>query len=110
MPIDKRGVKDTGITVNGIYKEIPEKIPELIVPDLTGCKFKPYVTYKTPEVVQSKFTSQDLFNAIYAQKIIEDFKEDKLNEDGSSNEPSGNEQLTPEEAFIRARKTGSDLF
>lgn len=85
-------------------------IPQLIVPDLTGCKFKPYVTFKTPEVVQSEFTSQDLYNAIYAQKVIEDFKNDKLNEDGTSKEPSTEEELLPEEAFIRARKTGSDIF
>jgi large subunit ribosomal protein L41 len=85
-------------------------IPELIVPDLTDCKFKPYVSYKTKDVVQSEFRSQDLFNAIYAQKIIEDFKNDKLNEDGSPMNPSENEELTPNEAFIRAKKTGSDIF
>jgi large subunit ribosomal protein L41 len=110
MPIDKRGVRDTGITVNGNFREIKEKVPELIVPDLTGCVFKPYVTYKSPEVIQSEFTSQDLYNAIYAQKVIEDFKNDKLNDDGTSQDPSAEEQLTPEESFIRARKTGSDIF
>lgn len=110
MPIDKRGVRDTGFVIKGVFKEIPEKIPELIVPDLTDCKFKPYVTYKTPEVVQGEFSSQDLYNAVYAQKVIDDFKHDKLNEDGSSKDPSPEEQLTPEEAFIRARKTGSDIF
>lgn len=110
LPIDKRGVRDTGIIVRGQYREIPEMIPELIVPDLTGCKFKPYVTYKTPDVVQSKFTSQDLYNAVYAQKVIDDFKNDKLNEDGTSKDPSSEELLSPEEAFIRARKTGSDIF
>lgn len=110
MPIDKRGVRDAGLLINGEYREVPEMIPELIIPDLTGCKLKPYVTYKTKEVVQSEFTSQDLFNAIYAHKIIDDFKEDNLNEDGSSKVANPNEQLEAEEAFIRARKTGSDLF
>lgn len=110
IPIDKRGVRDVGIVNNGSFMKIPEMIPELIVPDLTDCKFKPYVTYKTKEVVQSEFTSQDLFNAVYAQKIIEDFKNDKLLEDGSSKEPSKNEQLTAEEAENNARKTGSDIF
>lgn len=85
-------------------------IPELIVPDLTDCKFKPYVTYKTTEVIQSEFRAQDLFNAVYAKKIIEDFKNDKLNEDGSPQNPSANEEMTPEEAWIKARKTGSDIF
>lgn len=85
-------------------------IPELIVPDLTDCKFKPYVTYKTKEVVQSEFRSQDLFNATYAQKIIEDFKNDNLNEDGTSKNPSPEEKMTRAQAIIRARKTGSDIF
>lgn len=110
IPIDKRGVRDTGVNIRGKFTEFPEMIPELIVPDLTNCEFKPYVTYKTKQVVQSQFTSQDLFNALYANKIIEDFKEDKLNPDGTSKEPSENEQMTPGEAFIRARKTGSDIF
>uniref|UniRef100_A0A182JJA1 Uncharacterized protein n=1 Tax=Anopheles atroparvus TaxID=41427 RepID=A0A182JJA1_ANOAO len=56
MPIDKRGVRDVGVTVDGKFIEIPEKIPELIVPNLEGCKLKPYVSYKAPDVVQSEFT------------------------------------------------------
>ncbi|XP_053962386.1 39S ribosomal protein L41, mitochondrial [Anastrepha ludens] len=110
VPIDKRGVRDTGVTIDGRFVEIPERIPELIVPDLTDCKLKPYVSYKAPEVVQSEFTSLDLFNAVYSKKIIEDFKENKLNEDNSPVNPSQEELLTPEEALIRARKTGSDIF
>uniref|UniRef100_A0A2M4C1Z0 Putative mitochondrial ribosomal protein l41 n=1 Tax=Anopheles marajoara TaxID=58244 RepID=A0A2M4C1Z0_9DIPT len=110
MPIDKRGVRDTGVTVDGKFIEIPERIPELIVPNLEGCKLKPYVSYKAPDVVQSEFTSQDLFNAVYSQKIIDDWKSGKLNEDGSPAEPSAEEALTKEEAWIKARKTGSDMF
>ncbi|XP_026481010.1 39S ribosomal protein L41, mitochondrial [Ctenocephalides felis] len=110
VPIDKRGVKDTGYTINGKYVEIPELIPELIVPDLTDFKLKPYVSYKTPEVYQTKFTSKDLFDAVYSKKIIEDFKAGKLDENGNPLEPSIEEKLTPEEAKINARKTGSDIF
>ncbi|XP_020800270.1 39S ribosomal protein L41, mitochondrial [Drosophila serrata] len=110
VAIHKRGVRETGIVVDGEYVEIPEKIPELIVPDLTGCKLKPYVSYKAPEVVQSEFTSLDLFNAVYSQKIIEDFKAGTLQADGSAKKPSANEQLSSAEALQRARKTGSDIF
>jgi large subunit ribosomal protein L41 len=110
IPIEKRGVRDTGKIVDGKFQMIPEMIPELIVPDLTDCKFKPYVCYKSAEVVQSEFTSQDLFNAVYADKIIDDFKNDKLNEDGTSKNPSEFEELTSEEAWAKARKTGSDIF
>lgn len=111
MPIDKRRVRDIGYeAADGKFVSIPERVPELIVPDLTGCKLKPYVTYKTTEVVQSEFTSEDLFNAIYAKKIIDDFKNDKINEDGTSKDPSPEEQLNSEIAFQNARKTGTDIF
>lgn len=111
MPVDKRGVRDTGVTTSdGRFVEIPAKIPELIVPNLDGCKFKPYVSYRAPDVIQSEFTSQDLFNAIYAQKVIDDFKSGALEEDGSPKNPSPEEALEPEEAWVRARKTGSDIF
>lgn len=110
MPIDKRGVRDTGYTFNGKYIEVPEKIPELIVPDLTECKLKPYVSYKTADVVQSEFTAENLFDAVYSKKIIEDYNSGKLYSDGSPKEPSSEELLTSDEAWIRARKTGSDIF
>lgn len=110
LPVDKRGVRDTGYLLDGQYVEVPEKIPQLVVPDLTGFKLKPYVSYKTPDVIQSEFTSQDLFDAVYSKKIIEDYKAGKLNEDGSPAEPSAEESLSAEEAWSRARRTGSDLF
>jgi large subunit ribosomal protein L41 len=110
MPIDKRGVRDNGVYRNGTFKWVQEMNPELIVPDLTDCKFKPYVSYKAADVIQSRFTSQDLFNAVYAQKIIDDFKQDKLNGDGSSKNPSSSEEMTEQEAWEKARKTGSDMF
>lgn len=110
IPIDKRGVRDTGFILDGKYVEVPERIPELIVPNMEDCKFKPYVSYKTADIVQSEFTSQDLFNSVYAQKIIDDFKNNKLIEDGSPLEASAEEKLDANEAWIRARKTGSDIF
>lgn len=110
LPIDKRGVRDTGYTLSGKYVEVHQKIPELIVPDLEGFKLKPYVSYKTAEVIQSEFTSRDLFDAIYSKKIIDDYNNGKLNADGSSKEPSAEEQLTSDSAWSNARKTGSDIF
>lgn len=110
IPVDTRGVRETGYRINGRFFPVPEMVPELIVPDLEGCKLKPYVSYKCPDVVQSEFTSQDLFNAIYAEKVVEDFKNGQLNADGTSKQPSPAEMLTKEEAFLNARKTGSDLF
>lgn len=110
LPIDKRGVRDTGYHLNGKFIEFPEMIPQIVVPDLTGCQLKPYVSYKTPEVIQSEFTSQDLFNAVYSAKIVADFKAGKLSEDGAPVEPSPEEQQTADDAWVKARRTGSDIF
>ncbi|XP_059609068.1 large ribosomal subunit protein mL41 [Phlebotomus argentipes] len=110
LPIYKYGVRDIGEVVDNVFVMRPEMIPELIVPDLTDCKLKPYVSYKTQDVVQSEFTSEDLFKAVYSKKILEDFKNGELKEDGSPVTPSPDELKTPEEAFIEARKTGSDIF
>lgn len=51
-----------------------------------------------------------MFVAIYGKKIKQDFLEGKLNEDGTPIEPSLEEKLTPEEAKLRDKKTGSDIF
>ncbi|KAA0185320.1 hypothetical protein HAZT_HAZT003253 [Hyalella azteca] len=79
---------------------IPEMIPDLIL--------KPYVSYRVPDIEQPEFTAQDLFHAVYTEKIVQDFKEGNLNEDGSSKEPSPAEQLTRDEAKIKVQQTGSD--
>uniref|UniRef100_A0A2P2I0Q5 39S ribosomal protein L41, mitochondrial-like n=2 Tax=Hirondellea gigas TaxID=1518452 RepID=A0A2P2I0Q5_9CRUS len=89
---------------------IPEMIPDLIVPDLEGFQLKPYVSYKAPDVETKEFTPQDLFHAVYTSKIIDDFKENRINEDGSSTEPSSEESLHEEEAKLRAQQTGSDYI
>lgn len=111
IPVNLRGLRLTGYTdKNGHYVEVPEKIPQLIVPDLTGCELKPYVSYRTPLIVQSEFTTEDLFNAVYAKKIIDDWNAKQLNEDGTSKVPSREELLDADTAFKLARRTGSDIF
>lgn len=110
LPIDHRGVRPIGYYQDDKYIEVKEMIPAIIVPNLKDCKLKPYVSYRAPDVVQSEFTSQDLFNAVYAEKILNDFKEGKLNEDGTPKEPSEQEKLSADEAWRKARKTGSDFL
>lgn len=110
IPVDPRGVREIGYRGNDRFVTVPEMIPELIVPDLEGCKLKPYVSYKCPDVVQSEFTSQDLFNAVYGEKIVEDFKHGELNADGSPKKPTEEELLTKEEALRRVRMIGADVF
>lgn len=110
LPIDKRGVRDVGYVLNGRFYMVPEMIPEIIVPDLTDCDLKPYVSYKAADVIQSEFTAEQLFDAVYSKKIVTDFKEGKLDGNGQPINPSEEEQLKPEEAVLRARKTGSDIL
>lgn len=68
------------------------------------------MSYRTPDITQSKFTSQDLFNVVYAKKIMDDFKSGKLSEDGQPLEPSEDEKLTSNEAKLKAKQTGTDIF
>ncbi|GLH10582.1 39S ribosomal protein L41, mitochondrial [Gryllus bimaculatus] len=111
VPVYHYGVRPTGYhDAKGNFIAVPEMIPELMVPDLTDFKLKPYVSYRVPDVVQSEFTAQDLFDAVYSRKIVEDFKNNKLDSNGNPTEPSEEEALTPEQAKERARQTGSDIF
>ena len=45
-------------------------------------QLKPYVSYWTPDVVQSEFTSRDLCDAVYSEKIVKNFRDGKLSEMG----------------------------
>lgn len=111
IPIETYGTRRTAIIDDhGNMVEVPELIPELIVPDLTGFDLLPYVSYRSKEFTQSEFTPEDLFNAAYSNKIVEDWNKKALNEDGSSKNPSEDELLEPEQAVMRARQTGSDIF
>ncbi|XP_076060605.1 mitochondrial ribosomal protein L41 [Oratosquilla oratoria] len=105
-----RGVRPVGIKNGKKFEVIPEMIPTLIVPNLDGFKLKPYVSYRVPDVIQGEFQPQDLFNAIYANKMVEDFKAEKLDELGNPIEPSEAENLTPEKAKDLSRQTGADIF
>lgn len=73
-------------------------------------QLKPYVSYRVNDIDQPAFDAKYLFDAVYKNKITEDFKMGKLDENGQPLEPSKEEALTPEMAKINARKTGSDIF
>lgn len=111
IEIDTYGVREpTMLDDHGNKMVVPEMIPEMIVPDLTGFTLKPYVSYRTKEFTQTRFTPEDLFHAVYSEKIIDDWNKKQLNEDGTSKNPSADELLTPDVALLQARKTGSDIF
>jgi len=65
----------------GHFHFVPEMVPEFVVPDLTDCKLKPYVSYKVSEITQSEMTASDLFDSTYGKDIVEKFKKGKLNVD-----------------------------
>lgn len=104
------GVRHPGYWIGNRFVCIPEMIPEIIVPNLEDCEFLPYVSYRTPEIIQEEFTPTELFKAVYADKLEDDFANDKLDEDCNALEPSEEEKLTATEAFNKARQTGTDLF
>ncbi|XP_031830417.1 mitochondrial ribosomal protein L41 [Nomia melanderi] len=110
IPIDKRGVRDTGIKVGDKFVNIPEMIPELIVPSLKDFPLKPYVSYQTEDVIRKEFTAKDLFNLVYAEKIKKDFETNQLGPNGEPLNPNEYEKLTPEDAKMLADQTGTDIF
>lgn len=61
-------------------------------------------------LIELSFYLQDLFEAIYIEKIEKDFYDGKLDDNGNPLEPSEEEELTKEEAWARAKKTGADIY
>lgn len=104
------GQRRPGLEQEKGFELVPEMIPELVVPDLKDCKLRPYVSYRSKEIHQEELTAKDLFNAVYGKKVLADYKEGKLDDQGEPLEPSEEERMTAEEARVKARKTGSDIF
>merc|ERR1711874_428859 len=93
----KYGTRSTGIRHQADW--------ELVIPDLTDCKLKPYVSYRTKALQLDPYTAEDLFDAVYKRKIVDDFESGKIDaETGNYKEPQ-TEELNAEEAWIKARQT-----
>merc|ERR1719187_2614495 len=101
------GCRGTGVRHEAYWEHVPEMVPELVVPDLSDTELKPYVSYKTKDIYQEELTAKDLFNVIYGQKIMGDYKAGRLDSEGNPLEPSAFESLTPQQARMFARQTGS---
>ena len=63
------GELDEEIEVNGIKQPTRDRVPEIIVPDITDFKLKPYVTYRAENVYEAPLESKDLFDVFYAPQI-----------------------------------------
>ncbi|XP_064470438.1 large ribosomal subunit protein mL41-like [Ornithodoros turicata] len=108
VPRETYGKREPVIEQEGKSVFVPELVPELVVPDLTGFELKPYVSYRAAEVTQGEFTARDLFDAIYSEKVSKAFEEGIEDEEAHARVLS--EHLTKEEAWKRAHQTGSDIF
>jgi large subunit ribosomal protein L41 len=100
MGRDLLKTKHPGIWFKRKFVPVKEMEPQLMVPDLTGFALKPYVSYRSADVQQSEFTAKALFNRTYADEI---FKKAAKGEEVQL-------QADPEEAKIKAKQTGADLF
>jgi len=109
IPVET-AVKPMGFLYEGKHHVVPEMVPEFIVPDLTDFHLKPYVSYRAGNTYQEEFTARDLYQHVYFGKLEKDFREGNLDQEGNPKVLSPEEQMTPEEAWILARKTGSDIF
>lgn len=100
---DTMGIRWPGYWFKKKFVYVAEMEPELVVPDLDGFTLKPYVSYRTEEIDTPPFTAKNLFDAVYANDIIENVREGKeLKFDI--------EQQHIDQARLKAMQTGSDLF
>ena len=70
---------------------------------------KPYVSYRVQDIVQPPMTPEELFGAVYVQKITQDYMAGTLDANGNPLEPSAEEKLTPEEAREKALRIRTDI-
>ncbi|NWH96333.1 RM41 protein, partial [Aegithalos caudatus] len=71
-----RGAKKLGVlTRNKKFVLIKEMVPEFVVPDLTGFKLRPYVSYRAAEGSEPPVTAKQLFDQLVAPRIEKDVKD-----------------------------------
>ncbi|XP_029470334.1 39S ribosomal protein L41, mitochondrial [Rhinatrema bivittatum] len=77
-----KGPKRTGFhTPSAKFVSVKEMIPEFVVPDLTGFRLKPYVSYKAPEGTEETPTAKKLFDELIAPQMEKDIKEGSFSPD-----------------------------
>ncbi|XP_042299841.1 39S ribosomal protein L41, mitochondrial [Sceloporus undulatus] len=71
-----RGAKTLGFRApGGKFILVPEQVPRLVVPDLSGFKLRPYVSYRAPAGSEPPLTARALFQQTAAPKIEKDLRE-----------------------------------
>lgn len=100
---DTMGIKWPGYWFKRKFVYVKEMEPELVVPDLDDFELKPYVSYRVEDIDTKPFTAKDLFDAVYAEGIINSYKQEGVDK----------YDVTQEEidaARLSAMQTGADLF
>ncbi|KAJ3604044.1 hypothetical protein NHX12_028785 [Muraenolepis orangiensis] len=69
-----RGSRPTGLRLStSKFVGVKAMVPEFVVPDLTGFKLKPYVSYRTPLGTEPPPTAESIFAEVVAPQIKKDF-------------------------------------
>lgn len=63
------------LTSSHKFVKVKEMVPQFIVPDLTGFKLKPYVSYKAPAGTEEKMTAEKLFMETVGPAVQKDYEE-----------------------------------
>lgn len=103
MRRDPLQIQHPGYWYKGYFTYVKEMEPELVVPDLTDFKLKPYVSYRTKEVKADELTAESLFKQTYANIIIDSYMGNQRLEITST-------KAEAEEARLKHQQTGADLF
>lgn len=79
MTITHRGVQMPGYldpnTKEFVFVE--EMVPEIIVPDMSNCELKPYVSYNVPNIDTPVFDAKELFDQTLRNDIVNEYKSKK---------------------------------
>ncbi|KAJ6651980.1 hypothetical protein lerEdw1_015858 [Lerista edwardsae] len=77
-----RGAKLLGdLTSSRKFKLVPERVPRLVVPDLRGCRLRPYVSYRAPAGSEPPLTARALFEQAAAPAIERDLRQGTFDPD-----------------------------
>lgn len=77
-----RGTKRLGFVIsNGKFRLVPAMVPRLVVPDLSGFKLKPYVSYRAPAGSEPPLDARRLFRETVAGRIEQDVREGRYSPD-----------------------------
>lgn len=103
MSRDPLGIRHPGYWFKGRFTYVKEMEPELVVPDLTDFKLKPYVSYRVKEVKSDPLTAESLFKQTYGNIIIDAYMTGERIEVQCTKQEA-------EDARIKHQQTGADLF